>query len=134
MGDEMNHSTLLGLATLLLAGGSTPAIAQAPKFSGLLQVWYSQMLDNNLRLNKPYDAKYFSLRSEFTENTFTIRRSEIKLSGTITEDVEYEVMLDPSSTPRRQSLHPQDAVIVYKVGGGFEAKLGQFKKSEPTKG
>ena len=134
----MKHSTLLGLATLLLAGGSTPAIAQAPKFSGLLQVWYTQMLDNNLRLNKPYDAngaKYFNLRSEFTENTFSIRRSEIKLSGTITEDVEYEVVMDPSiNTGTSNPSILQDAVIVYKIGGGFEAKLGQFKNLQTYEG
>jgi len=103
-------------------------MAQAPKFSGLLQVWYTQMLDNNLRLNQPYGAKYFNLRSEFTENTFSIRRSEIKLSGSITEDVEYEVMMDPSiNTGTSNPSILQDAVIVYKIGGGFEAKLGQFK-------
>ena len=90
----MKRSTILfGLATLL-AAGSTPAMAQAPKISGLLQVWYTQMLDNNLRLNTP--AKYYNLRSEFTENTFSVRRAEIKFSGSITENVEYEVMIDPA--------------------------------------
>jgi hypothetical protein len=131
----MKRSTLFGLTTLLLAGGSTPVMAQAPKISGLVQVWYSQMLDNNLRLDSPYAGKYFNLRSEFTENTFTIRRSEIKLSGSITEEVEYEVMLDPSiNTGTGNPSILQDAAIVYKIGGGFEAKLGQFKNFQTYEG
>ncbi len=132
----MKRSTMIfGLATLLLAGGSTPAIAQAPKFSGLVQVWYTQMLDNNLRLNPTYSGNYFNLRSEFKENTFSIRRSEIKLSGSITEDVEYEAMLDPSiNTSGGNPSILQDAAIVYKMGGGFEAKLGQFKNLQTHEG
>ncbi len=131
----MKHSTLLGFATLLIAGGSTPVLAQAPKISGLVQVWYSQMLDNNLRLNTPYGGKYFNLRGEFTENTFSIRRSEIKVSGSITDDVEYEAMLDPSiNTSTGNPSILQDAAIVYKFGGGFEAKLGQFKNLQTYEG
>lgn len=131
----MKRSTLFGMATLLLAGGATPAMAQAPKISGLLQVWYTQMLDNNLRLNAPYGGKYFNLRPEFTENTFSIRRSEIKFSGSITEDVEYEVMMDPSiNTSTGNPSILQDAAIVYKMGGGFEAKLGQFKNLQTYEG
>ena len=126
----MKHSTLLGLATLLLAGGSTPAIAQAPKFSGLLQVWYTQMLDNNLRLNKPYDAngaKYFNLRSEFTENTFSIRRSEIKLSGSITDDVEYEAMIDPSiNTSTAHALRTEDCALNTEVAFGTKTGFMQI--------
>lgn len=131
----MKRSTMMfGLATLALAGGSTPARAQAPKISGLVQVWYSQMLDNNLRLNTPY-AKYYNLRGEFTENTFSIRRSEIKLSGSITGDVDYEVMVDPSiNTGTSNPSILQDAAIVYKMGGGFEAKLGQFKNLQTFEG
>ncbi len=131
----MKRTTLLGLGTLLLAAGATPAMAQAPKISGLVQVWYSQMLDSNLRLNTPYAAKYFNLRGEFTENTFAIRRSEIKLSGTITDDVDYEVMLDPSiNTSATNPSILQDAAIIYKIGGGFEAKLGQFKNLQTYEG
>ena len=131
----MKRSTLFGLATLLLAGGSTPAMAQAPKISGLVQVWYAQMLDSNLRLNTPYGGNYFNLRPEFKENTFAIRRSEIKLSGSITEDVEYEAMIDPSiNTSTGNPSILQDAAIVYKVGGGFEAKVGQFKNFQTYEG
>lgn len=128
-------TTLIGLVALALAGGAAPAMAQAPKLSGLVQVWYSQMLDNNLRLNSPNGGNYFNLRSEFKENTFSIRRSELKLSGSITEDVEYEVMLDPSiNTSAGNPSSLQDAAIVCKIGGGFEAKLGQFKNLQTYEG
>ena len=74
----MKRTSILGLAALALV--ATPATAQAPKISGLAQVWYTQMLDNNLRLNSASTApnKYYNLRSEFTENGFAIRRVELK--------------------------------------------------------
>ena len=76
----MKRTCMLGLAALALA---TVAQAQAPKLSGLVQVWSTQMLDNNLRLNDPA-GKYYNLRSEFRENGFAIRRTELKLSGAVT--------------------------------------------------
>ena len=131
----MKRSTILFGLAALLAAGSAPAMAQAPKISGLLQVWYTQMLDNNLRLNTPYGAKYYDFRGEFSENTFSIRRAEIKLAGSITEAVDYEVMIDPAiNTSASNPSILQDAAIIYKIGGGFEAKLGQFKNLQSYEG
>jgi phosphate transport system protein len=93
------NTRLLTLCALALASGLTPAVAQDVKVSGLLQVWYTQMLSNNLRNNSQFSGanKYYNLRSEFTENAFNIRRTEIKVSGKIVDDLEFEVMADPAS-------------------------------------
>jgi len=125
------------LPLLALAIAATPAMAQAPKISGLVQVWYTQMMDTNLRTNSASVApnKYYNLRSEFTENSFVVRRAEIKLSGKINEEVEYEMMIDPSiATSATNPMILQDAAIVWKAVEGFELKLGQFKTLQTYEG
>lgn len=130
----MKRTSTLGIAALLLAASGT-AHAQAPKLSGLVQVWYTQMLDSNLRLNAKEPGGYFNLRSEFQENGFSIRRSEIKLAGSITDDIEYEVMLDPSiNTSATNPSILQDAAILWKLGNGFDLKVGQFKNLQTFEG
>lgn len=133
----MTRTTLnrtLGLAALAVIA-AVPASAQAPKISGLLQVWYSQMLDSNLRLNAKEPGGYFNLRSEFQENTFSIRRSEIKIAGSITDDIDYEVMVDPSiNTGATNPTILQDAAIHWKIGSGFDLKVGQFKNLQTYEG
>lgn len=125
----MKISRLAGLATLLAAGF---AQAQAVKFDGaLIEFWYSQMLDNNLRLNSTASAgasKYYGLNALFQENTFAIKRSEVYLSGKITDDVSWNMMFDPNnstSSVGNNVLH--DAVITWNVAKGFTLKAGQFK-------
>jgi len=130
----MKRTSTLGMAALLLAASGT-AHAQAPKISGLLQVWYSQMTDNNLRLNAKEPGNYFNLRSEFQENGFSIRRSEIKFAGSITDDIEYEVMMDPSiNTGTTNPSILQDAAITWKLAKGFDLKVGQFKNLQTFEG
>ena len=121
----MKRVTLSALSVLLMAGA---AHAQAPKVSGLVQAWYTQMADSNLR-NSSSSVKpnrYYNLRSEFTENGFHIRRTELKVAGKVMDEVEYEVMFDPSIGTGSSNIL-QDAAIKYKLGGGFEIKVGQFK-------
>jgi len=110
---------ILPAAALVLAAG-VPSAAQAPKLSGLAQIWYSQMMDNNLRLNTPY--KYYSL-SPHAENGFSFKRMDVKLAGGF-GDIEYEVMMDPTITG---SPILQDAFAKYKMPYNFEIKVGQFK-------
>lgn len=121
----MKRVTLSALSVLLMAGA---AHAQAPKVSGLVQAWYTQMADSNLRNSsssiKP--NRYYNLRSEFTENGFHIRRTELKVAGKVMDEVEYEVMFDPSIGTGSSNIL-QDAALKYKLGGGFEIKVGQFK-------
>ncbi|HET8902285.1 MAG TPA: porin, partial [Holophagaceae bacterium] len=123
--------TLLAPLALLLA--ALPAAAQdaTPKISGLLQVWYTQMLNDNLRqdaASKTNGNKYYDLPSQFAENTFTIRRAEIKISGEIQKGLTWEVMFDPSiSTSATNPSIIQDAVLKYTTDFGLEFKLGQFR-------
>lgn len=128
---SLSHRLLAGSALALAA--LTPAAAQAPKLGGLVQVWYTQMLDNNLRLNSASTApnKYYNLRSEFTENTFAVRRVELKVSGKILDNVEYEAMVDPTIS---SGSILQDAAIKYKPVDGLEIKVGQFKNLQTLEG
>ncbi len=132
----MKPSQSLGLVAVLLA--SLPLSAQTPKVSGLVQVWYTQMLDNNLRLNsaattngnKYYDAKNVG------ENTFTLRRTELKVSGQVPglEDFSYDVTIDPSiNTSATNPTILQDATITYKQGA-FSVVAGQFKNLRTMEG
>lgn len=116
---------------MALTGGLLQA--QAPTISGLVQIWYSQMADHNLRLNDT--AKYFNgARAEYKENGFSIRRTEIKFAGKITDDVTWEVMVDPSISPSSTNSILQDAAILWKPAKNFELKVGQFKNLQTLEG
>jgi len=120
---------LTGLAALMVVA---PASAQSAKVSGLVQVWYNQVLDGNLRTNSTSVSpnKYYNLRSEFQENGFSIRRTELKVSGKIIDEIDYEVMVDPS----KSSDILQDAAIKYELPFGLSAKVGQFKNLQTYEG
>jgi hypothetical protein len=134
----MKRSLLAPLALLVAA---LPAAAQdaTPKVSGLLQVWYTQMLSDNLRLDslaKTNGNSYYDLSSNYTENTFLIRRSEIHVSGAIpgAEGFSYELNIDPSiNTSATNPTILQDATISYK-DGGFGLTMGQFKNQRTYEG
>lgn len=139
------------LAPLALLVAALPAAAQdaTPKVSGLLQVWYTQMLSDNLRLDgaaKTNGNGYYDLSGNYTENTFLIRRSEIHVSGTIpnVDGLTYEFNIDPSintstasATNSNASYNPtilQDAYLNYKLENGFEFRIGQFKNQQTMEG
>jgi len=129
----MKRTCNLGLAAFLLA--ALPASAQTVKIGGDIQLWYTQMLDSNLRYNSAAPGGYYNLRSEFKENTFSIRRSEIKLSGNVAEGVDYEVMFDPSiSTGTSNPVILQDAFVSWKPIAGLDVKVGQFKNLQTYEG
>lgn len=129
----MKLSTTLGMASLLLAV-TVPAAAQAPKVSGLVQVWYTQMLDHNLRLNSAAPGGYYNLRSEFKENGFNVRRAELKFSGKVLDGIDWEAMIDPSiNTSATNPTILQDLAIHYKTGA-LDFKLGQFKTLQTYEG
>ncbi len=129
----MSRSLRLLAGTAIALAGLSTAQAQAPKLSGLAQIWYTQMLDNNLRLNSTSTSspKYYNLRSEFQENSFAIRRVELKVDGKITDDVSYEVMVDPTIS---SGSILQDAAIKYKLPFNAEIKVGQFKNLQTMEG
>jgi len=130
----MNRTSILGAAAIL-AAGLLPAYGQTVKLGGDVQLWYTQMLDNNLRLNPKGGRGYYNLRSEFTENGFNIRRVEVKASGTLTEDVDYEVMFDPTiATSTSNPVILQDAWVNWKIGSGVSLKIGQYKNLQSYEG
>lgn len=127
----MRRTTLTTLSIALAA--STLAAQEKPftptfKTSGLLQIWYSQMLDSNLRLNSA-GSPYYSPRADFKENTFAIRRSEIRFSGEIVKGVTWTVMIDPMNQPGNPL---QDLDLTYGFGNGLELSVGQYKINSQT--
>jgi len=129
----MSRSLRLLAGTAAVLAGLSTAQAQDVKLSGLVQVWYTQMLDSNLRLNSV--ANYYNLRSEYKENAFNIRRTEIKAAGKIVDGVKFEVMLDPSiATSATNPMILQDAAIEFELAPGFDFKIGQFKTLQTMEG
>lgn len=128
----MKRTCTLGIVALM-ALGMTPAFAQAT-VGGDIQFWYTQMDSNNLRLNSAASS-YYNFRSEFKENSFSIRRAEIKVSGKITDEVEYETMFDPSiATSTTNPMILQDAFITWKPVEGFGLRAGQMKTLQTYEG
>jgi hypothetical protein len=130
----MKITRIAGIAALLAAGFSQ-AQAQTPtiKMDGvLLEFWATQMMDSNLRNNATASAgasKYYALDSRFQENTFAIKRSEIYMSGTVTDTISWNVMFDPnnSNTTSAPNNVLQDLVITWAPVKGVQVKAGQFK-------
>lgn len=135
----MKRTSLMSLVALL-AAGATPAAAQAPKISGLVQVWWNLTTPSQLRNNSGTLATsagnraYYNLRGEFKENTFAVRRTELKFSGKVVDGVEYEVMIDPSISPSTTNSILQDAALTYKTGTGLDFKVGQMKAFQTYEG
>ncbi len=132
----------LSLIAALLAAPLALSAQPAPKIGGLVQVWYTQMTDSNLRNNSAAPMGYYNLRSEFKENGFNIRRVELNTSGSVLSNVDYFVMVDPSiNTSNTQansnsSYNPtilQDAFVTYR-NEGLQVKLGEFKTLQTYEG
>ncbi len=132
----MNRSLRLALAGLTVAA---PLASQDVKVNALLIAWYTQMMDNNLRLNTapapaagiPQTLSYYQLGgtkgtgtiNPYNENGFSVRRMEIYVSAKITDEISGNVMFDPNQpTPILF-----DAFLTYKPSDTFEFKIGQFK-------
>ena len=112
-------------AALLL--GASRAQAQDVKVNALVDVWYTQALDSNLRRNAVAPGKYYNLNSAFQENTFTLRRAEIYLAGKVSDELTYTVMFDPNIATTTAPNIVQDAFITYKPTSWFSLQAGQFK-------
>lgn len=129
--------TLVPLGLALAAG---LAQAQEAKLTAIVDVWYTQMLDNNLRLNTPYGAKYYPLLPAFQENGFSVRRTELWLNGTVTKDLSYSLMLDPSLNTTSGQVtgnNPSilnDASLTWKITPAFSLRAGQFKPLQTFEG
>ena len=122
----MKHRCIPALAFLL--AGTVPLSAQDVKVTGLVEVWYTQMLDSNLRLNTPLNSyAKNSLPAAFNENTFYIRRTELYFNGTITNDVTWNALVDPNTSTTTAPSALLDASISWKLVKNFSIKVGQFK-------
>ncbi len=126
----MTTRTLTRTLFALLAS-SAIAHAQDVKVNVLGIVWYTQMMDSNLRLNSTAPGGYYGLGgtkgtgtvNPYNENGFSVRRTEIYISGKITDEVSAQVMFDPNQ-PNPLLF---DAYVVYKPTAQFEIKAGQYK-------
>lgn len=117
-------------AALLVAMGATQVQAQDLKWSGLVQVWYNQVMDSNLRNNSTSIApnKYYDFSGNYKENGFIVRRTELKVAGKIMDGVSFDLMIDPSiNTGSTNPTILQDAAIKFEMAPGLELKVGQFK-------
>ncbi len=138
-------SKIQRISALALVASCFAAAQTAPKVGGLIQVWYDQVMDNNLRNNSVYanstgaTSGYYNLRTEYKEDGFSLRRVELNLGGSILPELDYYVMIDPSinttaasTTNSNASYIPtilQDAYATYHVGP-FMVRLGQLKTQQ----
>ncbi|MDP1832593.1 MAG: hypothetical protein Q8K67_11085 [Geothrix sp.] len=124
----MKISRLAGVAALLAAGF---AQAQEVKLNAIVEFWYTQMMDSNLRLNSAAPGGYMtnpSLDAAFKENQFSHRRTEIYLNGKMTDKLTWGVMFDPNnSTSTVGNNILNDAWVNYQFTPAFGLKAGQFK-------
>jgi len=131
-GESMPNTIRLSVLSSLFLCGATLS-AQDAKISAVVDLWYTQMLDSNLRLNAP--AKYYQLNSAFQENGFSVRRSELYVAGKINDELSYNVMFDPNiSTSASNPTILQDAFITWKASEGLSIKVGQFKPLQTFEG
>ncbi len=121
------RESVLPLVGLVLAGSTL--CAQDVKFNGaLVELYYTQMMDNNLRLNTA--RGYNSLVAGMTENQFLVKRAELYFSGKVSDDISWAMMFDPNNTSGTATTFGavlQDAAAIWKVNKSFTIRAGQFK-------
>lgn len=116
--------------TFSLVALAVPAVAQQPTFKvgGLFQVWGNQILNSDLRDHTP--GRYTSLRSEWREDGFSLRRTELKVSANAGPGLDGELLFDPSLT----GSILQDAFVTVALGQGFSVRAGQYKSFQTLDG
>ncbi len=128
-------STKPARTLVLLAGAACAASAQQTiKVGAVLETWYTQMLDDNLRRDAaPTAAPYYAngaMNPAFKENTFYLRRTNLYLNGNLGDRMTWSVMFDPTtsgtSSPAATS-NLQDAWMACAITRQFSVRIGQFK-------
>ena len=129
----MKITRLAAVAAMLVGTGTMASAQQDIKLGAILETWYTQMLDNNLRLNAaPSAAPYYAngaMNPAFKENTFYMRRTELYFNGKF-GDVTWGVIFDPntSSTSAPAAANGLlDAWMACALSNQFSVKIGQFK-------
>lgn len=129
-----NFTFLLFIAWLPVSAQIEP-----PKVGGLFQVWYTQMMDSNLRYFDQYSTGYLTpfmgVAPQYKENTLAIKRIDLKVSGRISDNVEYYINIDPTiNNTGPTSVLLQDVFIKYKMPHQLELMVGQFKPFQTLDG
>ena len=125
----MNLRTLTAVA--LVAGTAVVAPAQSVFNGALVELYYTQMMDNNLRLNSAaHSPAYQQLVAGMTENQFLVKRAELYFGGKVNDDVSWSMMIDPNNTSGTNTtfgavLH--DVWAIWKFAPGFTMRAGQGK-------
>lgn len=125
----------LGLGILL---GVLPAASQTPiSVNTVIELWYTQMLNTNLRLDTPQTSRmdgasgqpaYYQLNAAFQENGLTIRRAEVHLSQEVVPGVSWYLMFDPNtSTSNTSPTTLQDAYLTWQISPSWAVRAGQMK-------
>ncbi len=119
---------------LVAAAGALLRAQQPIRVHAVLEAWYTQMLDDNLRLDAaPSVAPYYAngaLNPAFKEDTFTIRRTNLYVEGAVGAQLRWGVMLDPNTSSNSQPAATsslQDAWMAYAWTPRITVKMGQFK-------
>jgi len=130
----MKTTKLAAVVALLVGTGTLASAQQDVKIGATLETWYTQMLDNNLRLNSaPAVAPYYAngaMNPAFKENTFYMRRTELNFNGKAGENGTWGVIYDPntsSNTTPGATNGLLDAWMAYAFNKQFSVKIGQFK-------
>jgi hypothetical protein len=122
----MSCTKAIPLSFLLLA--TNAAQAQSVRVWGVVEAWYTQMLNDNLRLNAPLNAyAKNALPATFNENTFSIRRTEIHADGTINPEITWSVFIDPNTSTTASPSNLNDVFIGWRMTKELSLKVGQFK-------
>lgn len=130
----MKVTKLAAVVALLVGGGTLASAQQNIKIGMILETWYTQMLDNNLRLDPaPSMAPYYAngaMNSAFKENQFYVRHTELCLSGKVGDQVIWGVVFDPNTSSNATPAATSgllDAWMAYAFNKQLSVKMGQFK-------
>jgi hypothetical protein len=114
----------MALASISLAEEATESLSVGKgkaKLGALLQAW---MVDDTTTLSTAGDSNL----------NYRLRRAEIKLSGSVTEQTRWLVMIDPAKTLKNGSVTSsndnrilQDLLVGFNVTPEVELVAGQFK-------
>ncbi len=125
------------IATLAAVLAGMAPLAQAQQnvqIHALLEAWYTQMMNNNLRLDSaPSVAPFYAngaVNTAFKENQFYMRRTEIYLNGNAGDQVTWGVLFDPNTSSNSQPAATNnllDAWMAFAFNKQFSIKMGQFK-------
>jgi len=122
------------LSAVLACALAIPAAAAELRLSGLLQVWYTRPF-GELPVGDPAvpPNRYYHLRDEFTQDSYHVRRAEMKVAGEMGEKVSFVVMADPAIGMRSSNVL-QDAYLELRPIGRVALRAGQMKTLQTREG